>query len=75
MDNTVIVKVFTEGTLDITCLVFNSLAAIPSTAEDTLLSVTYWPGIPPWVLGVVISNILEPEEVVLIGLVLMTEYF
>ena len=52
-DSTDIVKVETDGTLEIICLVFNSLAAIPSIAEDTLLKVTYCPGIAPCVLGVV----------------------
>ena len=46
---------------------FNSLAAIPSIDDLTLLKVTYCPGIPPCVLGVVTSIIFEPADNVLIG--------
>ena len=69
VDNTDILKVVTEGTLEIICLVFNSIAAIPSIEDDTLVIVTYCPGIPPWVLGVVTSKIFEPADIVLIGFV------
>ena len=65
-----IVKVLTDGTLDIVCLAFNSLAAIPSIEDLILLKVTYCPGIPPCVLGVVISIIFDPAEKVLTGLAL-----
>ena len=46
-ESTDIVKVDTVGTLDMICLVFNSLAAIPSIIDETLLKVTYCPGIAP----------------------------
>ena len=67
-DRTAIVNVDIEGTLDIICLVFNSLAAIPSIAAPTFLRVTNCPGIAPCTLGVVICITLEPAKEVVMGL-------
>ena len=64
-----IVKVLTDGTLDIVCLAFNSLAAIPSIEDLILLKVTYCPGIPPCARSSNLYN-FDPAEKVLTGLAL-----
>ena len=56
-----------EGTLETTCVLFISLAPIPSIEALTFLIVTYWPGIAPCIPGVVISRIFDPAATDVIG--------
>ena len=57
-----------DGTLEITWVLFISLADIPSKELSTFLIVTNCPGIAPCAAGVVTSKTFDPASILAIGL-------